>query len=332
MSRATLLIPLARGLSLFLSGFTALNFLMGVIRKNFDANLWWIDLSILPPWLAEILLLLSAVVLLAFALRPHAGPWHRRISQAAVAVLLIVALANAGRFFVLLARGDIASSFPVPFSLLVAAGLGMILLAMRSGAARESPSKPRLGRLIFAGTMLACLVLFPLAQMFCFGLTDYRRPADAIVVFGARVYADGTLSVALADRVRTGCQLYHEGLARVVIFSGGPGDGPISEPNAMRQMALELGVPDAAIILDAGGLNTAATVTDTLPIFARDNLHRVLAVSHFYHLPRIKMTYRRAGIDVFTVPAHQSYILSQTPYLMARETVGLWAYYLQVRK
>ena len=57
----------------------------------------------------------------------------------------------------------------------------------------------------------ACLAIFPLAQMFFFGKTDYRRPADAAVVLGARVYADGRLSDALADRVRTACQLYRDG-------------------------------------------------------------------------------------------------------------------------
>jgi hypothetical protein len=29
----------------------------------------------------------------------------------------------------------------------------------------------------------------------------------------------------------------------------------------------------------------------------------ILAVSHFYHLPRIKMTFQRSGAGVFTVPA-----------------------------
>jgi len=59
-----------------------------------------------------------------------------------------------------------------------------------------------------------CAVIFPVAQMICFGLTDYRRPADAIVVFGAGISPDGTPSLALCDRVRTGCLLYKQGWRR----------------------------------------------------------------------------------------------------------------------
>ena len=40
------------------------------------------------------------------------------------------------------------------------------------------------------------------------------------------------------------------------------------------------------ILRDARGINTEATVRNTLALRPR----RVLAVSHFYHLPRIKMS------------------------------------------
>jgi uncharacterized SAM-binding protein YcdF (DUF218 family) len=59
------------------------------------------------------------------------------------------------------------------------------------------------------------------------------------------------------------------------------------------------------------------------------NLHasRVLVVSHFYHLPRIKLAYQRAGLEVYTVPAKESYLLRQMPYNMFREIAALWVYY-----
>ena len=166
--------------------------------------------------------------------------------------------------------------------------------------------------------------------MLCFGQTDYRRPADAIVVFGCRVYSDGQPSLALADRVRTGCELFREGLAPQIVFSGGPGDGEIHETTAMRQMALELGVPDSAIVLDPQGLSTWATVTNTSPIFAAASARRVLAVSHFYHLPRVKLTYQRRGWDVFTVPARETRSIQQLPFNMAREVLAFWAYFVRV--
>jgi uncharacterized SAM-binding protein YcdF (DUF218 family) len=172
------------------------------------------------------------------------------------------------------------------------------------------------------------IVSVPLGQMFCFGKTDYRRPADVAVVFGARVYADGRPSDALSDRVRTACRLYSQGLTQKLLFSGGPGDGAIHETESMKRMAISLGVKPQDIILDPHGSNTEATVRNTKLIF--DTLHpgRVLVVSHFYHLPRIKLAYKRAGIEVYTVPAKETYLLGQLPYNMAREVVALWVYYL----
>ena len=136
--------------------------------------------------------------------------------------------------------------------------------------------------------------------MYFFGHTDYRRKADVIVVFGARAHADGSPSGVLSDRVTTACQLYRDGLADMLIFSGGPGDGDIDEPHAMRRLAMKLGVPDSAIRLDSAGLNTDATVGNTEVLFRQLHVSRVLAVSNFYHLPRIKMAYRQAGWDVYT--------------------------------
>src|SRR5439155_17548504 len=113
--------------------------------------------------------------------------------------------------------------------------------------------------------------------------------------FGAKAYADGTPSDALADRVRTACALYRDGLAPRLLFSGGPG-----EPAAMQHLAASLGVPEAAVLRDSEGVNTESTARNTVALLHAPS--RVLAVSHFYHLPRIKMTYQRYGSEVYTVP------------------------------
>jgi len=316
----------ARGLALFIGGFSLLN-LVGELRyAGFDANLWWIDLHYLPaPW-DRVVLAASAVALLAFALRPRMSFWRRGLTGLLTAALVAATALNIVQFYLLLVHREVRTSVPIPFSLLVCLSL---LVVLRVAASWRSPAR---GLRCF-GAMVAvfgmCPVIFPLAQMFCFGKTDYRRTADVIVVFGARTYADGTPSQALADRVRTACQLYKAGLAPKLVFSGGPGDGVVHETEAMRRMAMKLGVPDAAITLDKNGLNTDATVANTAPIFSQLNARRILAVSHFYHLPRVKMAYRRAGLEVYTVPAKETYTLTQLPFYMAREIVALWVYYLR---
>ena len=317
---------LARGLALFIGGFALLNILGGLRSAHFDANLWWIDLRILPPVIATPLLVVSSICLLGFAVWPPRSIWGRCLTLGCVGALGAVAVANTAQFYALLSRGAVKPGVPIPLSLFVSAGLALILVAVWRGPVAKRSTRNLLGTMAVAFT---CLAIFPLAQMFFFGKTDYRRPADAAVVLGARVYADGRLSDALADRVRTACQLYHDGLVRRLVFSGGPGDGAIHETEGMKRMAMQLGVRAEDIWLDKAGLNTQATVRNTGSILAQWHASRILVISHAYHLPRVKLAYQREGWDVFTVPAKESYLLRQMPYNMAREVAALWVYYLR---
>ncbi|HET6248161.1 MAG TPA: YdcF family protein [Tepidisphaeraceae bacterium] len=316
---------ISRGIAAFLGGFTLLNLLGELFAPGFDANIWWIDFSPLPRALGNVILFVGGLALVAHAAWPVKGRLTRGVVVAPIAILAMAALDNAARFYLVLHRHLIRTSIPLPFSALVFAAL--IFIGWR--VLRPATLKMGRGRLVMAGTLVACLGVFPAAQMFFFGHTDYRRKADVIVVFGARAHADGSPSSVLADRVSTACALYRDGMADAIVFSGGPGDGAIDEPHAMRKLALQLGVPDSAIHLDPGGLNTGDTVADTDVIFRELHAHRVLAVSHFYHLPRIKLAYCQAGWDVYTVPAVQHYRLPGAGrFLMAREMVALGAYYL----
>jgi uncharacterized SAM-binding protein YcdF (DUF218 family) len=112
-----------------------------------------------------------------------------------------------------------------------------------------------------------------------------------------------------------------------VLFSGGPGDGAVDEPESMRRLARTLGVPSEAILLDPNGINTESTVRNTLARLPMKSL-RILAVSHFYHLPRIKMTFQRYGAEVWTVPCGIS-VPREMPFNIVREDVAFWAYYLR---
>lgn len=312
--------PMLRGFALFLGTFALFNLGGALALPTFDATIWWIDLSLLPSPLRPAFLLVFGASLIAFAVRPSMGPARRIMSAVLAGAALAIALVNTWEYFSLRAAGSITGS-AVPFSLLIALPLAGVLAAMlmrRSGGGR-------------ARAMVVCAlgtaVAFPLLQMACFGTTDYRRPADVVVVLGAKAYADGTPSVPLGDRVRTACELYHAGLAPRLLFSGGPGDGRMHETESMRRFAVSLGVPPDAIVLDTRGLSTQATVDATTPMLRSMGARRVMVVSHAYHLPRVKMAYQRAGLDVFTVPARESYTLGAMPYYVAREVAGLWAYY-----
>jgi len=228
-----------RGLALFLGGFALLNIAGDLIAPGFDANLWWIDLRRIPTPATTLFLLTSGIVLIAFGLRPTCSRLRRCATLVTASLLCVAALANAGQFYLLLAGNGIHAGLPLPLSLLIAAALCLVIAA----CLRARPQLSRRAELLPALAVCAfCGLLFPLAQMLCFGKTDYRRPADLAVVLGAKAYADGRPSDALADRVRTACQLYHEHLVRRLLLSGGPGEGAIHETESMKRMAMRLGV------------------------------------------------------------------------------------------
>jgi uncharacterized SAM-binding protein YcdF (DUF218 family) len=314
-----------RLLCALLAGFTLANVVAGLVIPGFDASIWVVDLRWLPRAMAGPLVLAACAPVMANVF------WGgRRASLAAAAgaaILCTLALIDAARFWTLLGRGFIHSDMPVPASMLYALIMGGGAVAsLRPRAPLKWPS-----RLTAATAAAGLTALFPVLQMICFGLTDYRRPADAVLVLGARTYADGTVSDALSDRVREACSLYNDGLVSRLILSGGPGDGAIDEPTAMARLAEGLGVPRQAMILDHAGVNTRASITNATAICREGGLSRVLAVSHFYHLPRIKLEACRAGLDLCTVPAPQGQPLRALPWFVARETAAWWVYWARAR-
>src|SRR6185295_2357710 len=117
-------------------------------------------------------------------------------------------------------------------------------------------------------------------------------------------------------RVKHGIHLYKAGLAPKLILSGAPDEVP-----AMKQMALAARVPESALVCDPAGLNSFATLENL-------KVRNVVAVSHYYHLARIKLTAHRLGIACATSPCPMSRRLAREPYFVARECAAFVSYYL----
>jgi uncharacterized SAM-binding protein YcdF (DUF218 family) len=321
MVKAERLSSVARGIALFIGLFALLNALSALRHGTFDGNEWWIDLRALPTIVSRTIIATLAMLLAAWAIRPRMSAIRTALTVSFLVLGIAVVLFNAVTFYRLKATGVIATPVPAPFSILVAVVLAAILWR-----AVRRPSK-----LSFSWATLsfiACAIGFPLAQTLAFGLTDYRRSADAILVFGARAYANGEPSDALEDRILTAIELYKQGLAPRLIFSGGPGDGAWSEAAVMRRIAIKKGVPESAITLDDQGLTTEASVRNTARLLAGSTRQSVLAVSHAWHLPRVKLRCEREGLTAYTVPADErGQVLRKTPFLVAREVPALWLYY-----
>ena len=316
-----------------LGGFSLVG-LVGELRgRTADVSLWWIDLRDLPDVVRIALVGAFAVLLLAWALRPTAGLPRRRVTAILCGLLGVLAVRDVIRFYVASSGGLVHAVVPLPLSLFVALGVvGLTLAVLRPSIPGE---RGRLrGLLTIGASVVGWGIAFPLAQMWFFGTTDYRRPADAAVVFGARVYASGSPSPLLEDRIRTGIELYSSGLVSTLVMSGGDGADGFNEARVMRDEAIRAGVAPSAIVVDDAGDSTEATVANTVALLAvrygSDLPPRIIAVSQAYHLPRIQLSFATAGVDVLTVPAADPVPIGEMPVLVVREVPAFWVYFLRV--
>lgn len=316
-------ILLARGVALFFGAFSLVNAIVAVVAQRSE-NVWWVDLSVFPGPFAWAAALLAGVVLAEYALRPILSKDRRQLTAGVCATLAAIAVLNSIAFFGVVRAGRVVSGVGWPFSLVLVFVFAWLAAVAWWGEALADDRRRRFGMVVAA---LLVALLFPLAQVAFFGTTDYRRPADVVVVLGARVYDDGRLSWSLHDRVMTAVELHKSGLAPRLIMSGGTGANGINEAAAMKAFAVAQGVPADAIDVDPAGVDTDSTVRNTDAMVARGD--RLLVVSQFYHLPRIKLAYRTVGRDVYTVPAHETMPIPKTPLFVVREIPGFWVYWLR---
>ena len=110
---------------------------------------------------------------------------------------------------------------------------------------------------------------------------------DAIIVLGAQVKADGTLSVQLTWRMDAAIEAYEKKNVPVVVCGAQGPDEPCPEAEAMREYLIGKGIPEELILADPDSFNTnenlenAKRLLDGFP-----GVKRVLIVTSDYHVPR----------------------------------------------
>lgn len=115
------------------------------------------------------------------------------------------------------------------------------------------------------------------------------------LVFGAGVKANGKLSDALTDRVLTGVELYKAGKVKKLLMSGDNSTKNYDEVTAMKNFAVEKGVPEVDIVLDYAGFDTYDSCYRAREIF---DLHSgIILVSQKFHLPRALYICNSLGVQ-----------------------------------
>lgn len=124
--------------------------------------------------------------------------------------------------------------------------------------------------------------------------------ADAIIVLGAYVHPDGTPSDILKDRLDNAVELYDADVAPKIIMSGDHGTVSYNEVQAMKQYAIDKGVPADDIFCDHAGFSTYETMHRAKNVFGAD---RVVVSTQTYHMYRALYDALGVGLDAVGVPA-----------------------------
>jgi len=131
--------------------------------------------------------------------------------------------------------------------------------------------------------------------------------ADAIVVFGAAEYS-GRPSPVLKARLDHALDLFHRGLAPVVITTGGAASDPkFSEGGVGKDYLMRHGVPERSLIAETQGRDTSESAERVAVIMRANGLHSCIAVSDAYHVFRIRKLLEHENVGpVFVAPRPDS--------------------------
>ena len=135
---------------------------------------------------------------------------------------------------------------------------------------------------------------------------DDARPSDAIVVLGAAQY-DGTPSPAFAARLDHAVDLYEQGIAPLVVVTGGkqPGDR-FTEAAVGADYLIARGVPDDAILRETTSRNSWESLQASARFLFPRGVKKVVLVSDPFHSLRIRLTAEEIGFDAVTSPTRTS--------------------------
>lgn len=128
--------------------------------------------------------------------------------------------------------------------------------------------------------------------------SDQVPKADAVLILGAFVLPDGTLSDMLEDRVTTGYELYVQHKAPKIIVSGDHGRQDYDEVNTMKSYLKNEGVTGQDIFMDHAGFSTYESLYRARDIF---QARKVIIVTQRYHLSRAVFIARELGLDAYGV-------------------------------
>lgn len=130
------------------------------------------------------------------------------------------------------------------------------------------------------------------------------QDADCIIILGAAVKPDGTMSNVLEERVCMGEKLYTAGVSNRILASGDHSRENYNEVGAMKEHLIDLGVPENVIFTDHAGFDTYDSMYRARDIFRAE---KVVIVTQQFHISRSVYIARSLGLEAYGVASDVDY-------------------------
>ncbi|MEK7103843.1 MAG: ElyC/SanA/YdcF family protein [Patescibacteria group bacterium] len=132
--------------------------------------------------------------------------------------------------------------------------------------------------------------------------TDINKipKAQTVMVLGASVYRNKTMSDMLKDRANTAIEIYKTGKAENILVSGDGKEKNYNEVEVVNSYLLEQGIPKEKILLDYYGFDTYDSLYRARDIFGVKNI--IISTQNF-HLPRAIFIARNLGLEAYGITA-----------------------------
>ena len=156
--------------------------------------------------------------------------------------------------------------------------------------------------------LLVGLVLLALLGLLCtaglMGFVYYKEThlppvgdSDVIIVLGAQVKEDGTLSLQLQWRLDAAYDAWEKNHAMIVTCGAQGANEPAPEALVMRDYLVQRGVQEEMILTEAASFNTRQNIRHAAQLLADYDARTVLIVTSDYHLPRAMALAEDEGLN-----------------------------------
>ena len=151
----------------------------------------------------------------------------------------------------------------------------------------------------------------------------HQEPAQAVIVLGAAQY-DGRPSPVLQARLDHAVELYRDGVAPLVVVTGGKREGDrFTEAAASFRHLREAGIPESAILREEQGSNTWEQLAAATRLLRELDMRSAVLVSDDYHAYRLDRIAHELGLRAQISPIDPRLSTTDRIRAMARETVAV---------